>query len=283
VGVNRLQRNSAARSEVQTVPIITAARDVSRGVLLTKDDLTTQQWPKSMAPPAAAEKLDDCVGRAVLVPLVKGEPVLGSKLADKNAGRGLAAMIPHGMRAFTIRTPHVAAGVGGFILPGNRVDILLTTTGTGAGDPTGGGATTTLLQNVEVLAVAQLLDAPEENKVDPKEVSSVTLLVTPDQAAKLDLGMNKGLLHLALRNPNDDEDSNARPATMAQLRLHQDSPQPSSASVVMQTAPIGVEENTPVAGTLPSVSSDSPAKSRARSGMIHTIRGTKRDTLVVEW
>ena len=137
-------------------------------------------------------------------------------------------MIPSGMRAFTIRTPHVAAGVGGFILPGNRVDVLLTTSGSGPNDVTGGGATTTLLQNVEVLAVAQRLDAPEANKVDPKEVSSVTLLVTPDHAAKLDLGMNRGLLHLALRNPEDNEEAETRPATMSQLRLHQEPPEKAS-------------------------------------------------------
>ena len=66
---------------------------------------------------------------------------------------------------------------------------------------TGGGSTTTLLQNVEILAVDQKVDGPADNKVDSTNLRSVTLLVTPDQAAKLSLGQSKGTLHLTLRNP----------------------------------------------------------------------------------
>jgi Flp pilus assembly protein CpaB len=121
----------------------------------------------------------------------------------------------------------VAAGVGGFVRPGDKVDVLLTTTPT-AQDDTGGGVTTTLLQNVQVLAVAQRLDSLDatgkEPKFDPTDVRGVTLLVSPDQAAKLDLGMNRGILHLALRNPKDEREARTSPATLAQLRFHQEQP-----------------------------------------------------------
>ena len=76
---------------------------------------------------------------------------------------------------------------------------------------TGGGSTTTLLQNVEILAVDQKMDAPSDNKVDTKDLRSVTLLVTPQQANRLDLGQNKGMLHLALRNREDNEDFQTKP------------------------------------------------------------------------
>jgi Flp pilus assembly protein CpaB len=77
---------------------------------------------------------------------------------------------------------------------------------------------------VEILAVDQRIDAPADNKVDIKELRSVTLLVTPHQANLLDLGQNKGTLHLALRNLQDDQDSNIRPATLADLRFRHEKP-----------------------------------------------------------
>ena len=123
----------------------------------------------------------------------------------------MAALVPNGLRAFTIHTPSVASGVGGFILPGNKVDVLLTM------DGKRGSLTTTLLQNLEILAVDQRIDAPADNRIDPKQLHSVTLLVTPDQAAKLSLAQNKGSLHLALRNHKDDQLLRTSRARMAEL------------------------------------------------------------------
>ena len=71
-------------------------------------------------------KLEDAVDRAVFIPLIKDEPVLEGKLAPRERAAALAALVPKGMRAFTIQTPNVASGVAGFILPGNKVDVLLT-------------------------------------------------------------------------------------------------------------------------------------------------------------
>ncbi len=242
VGVSQL-RQPATGAPVETVPVVTASADVPRGGVLEANLVVIRHWPKALVLKDSVTKLEEATGRTVLVPLVQGEPLLESKLADKAAGRGLAALIPDGMRAFTIQTAHVAAGVGGFLLPGDRVDVLLTTSSAGRDDPTGGGATTTLLQNIQALAVGQNLEAPDSNKMDPKEIKSVTLLATPDQAAKLDLGMNKGILHLALRNPEDDREANTRPATMAQLRLHQEKP----AEAETPSGPAPAEVQQPVA------------------------------------
>ena len=78
--------------------------------------------------------------------------------------------------------------------------------------------TITLLENVEILAVDQKMDAPPDNKVDTKDLRSVTLLVTPQQANQLDLGQNHGMLHLALRNREDNKAAQTKPATPNDLR-----------------------------------------------------------------
>ena len=205
------------------LPVVTAATDLKRGQVLDAAMLQLASYRKQDVPSGALATIEEAVGRTVIIPLAAREPIEALKLANKGAGRGLAALIPNGMRAFTIQTPHVAADVGGLILPGNHVDVLLTAQ-SGNDDTTGGGMTTTLLQNVQILAVSKLLEAPEDSKPVLNDLKSVTLLVTPDQAARLDLGMNKGLLHLTLRNALDDRDADTRPATMNDLRLHQDKP-----------------------------------------------------------
>jgi pilus assembly protein CpaB len=173
--------------------------------------LRLAEYPRGMLLPGMLTKLDEALDRAVFIPLVKDEPVRDSKLAPKGVKSGMAALVPSGMRAFTILTPSVASGVGGFILPGNRVDVLLTLEGKR------GSITTTLVQNLEILAVDQQLDAPSANRVDPRQLRSVTLLVTPEQAARLGLAHNKGALHLALRNHGDDRLVHAAPVRLAEL------------------------------------------------------------------
>jgi pilus assembly protein CpaB len=222
MGVRQLV-GQAAPPTVDLVKVVVAAVVIPRGSLVTTELVKTRDYPRELLPQGAILKLEDVLDRSALATVVAGEPVLESKLSPRGQ-RGLATQIATGMRAITINT-NVAAGVAGFILPGNKVDVLLTVnSGGGTSDPTGGGATTTLLQNVEILAVDQRIEAPTENLMDSKEMRSVTLLVTPDQAAKVELGQNKGTLHLSLRNPSDNDHANARPATMTDLRFYQEPP-----------------------------------------------------------
>ncbi|HZT82504.1 MAG TPA: Flp pilus assembly protein CpaB, partial [Gemmataceae bacterium] len=188
IGIGSFYKAPTA-APVDTVPVVVAAADVPRFSTVTPDLLRTRDFPKNLVPPGALTSPEEAADRVTYAPLVKDEPILDSKLAPKGAGRGMAAAIPKGMRAFTIQTPSISAGVAGFILPGNKVDVLLTVNGR-ANDAN--ASTVTLLQGIEILAVDQLLEAPAENKVSVKELRSVTLLVTPDQAAKLNLGQNKG-------------------------------------------------------------------------------------------
>jgi pilus assembly protein CpaB len=292
VGVSQyrsLLPGPTADVEVKTVAVLVANTNVARGNVLGADQLTIEQWPENKVREGALSKQEQAIDRTAVVKLFAGDFVLERKLAPEGAGRGMSAMIPTGMRAFTIKTSHVSAG-GGFVLPGNHVDVLLTTTSR-VDDGTGGAATTTLLQNVQILAVAQLMDAPDTNKVDPKATKDVTLLVTPNQAAKLDLGMNKGMLHLSLRNSEDSLEADTRPATLAQLRFSQDRALPSSKflnNALTGFATILSAGQRRPAGELQQqsheevVSELEPVEPVRREARIRTLRGMNRGMVHVE-
>jgi pilus assembly protein CpaB len=218
IGIHQLRNTDGPAAKNETVWVVVAAENVPRFTVLTPKMLKMREFPKSLVPPGALHKAEDACKRATYAALVKEELVLDAKLAPRGAGGGMAVMIPEGMRAYTIMTPTVASGVAGFILPGNKVDVLLTVS-SGEADSTGGGSTSTLLQMVEVLAVHQRVEVPADNKVNPNEMGSVTLLVTPVQAAKLDLGQTKGRLHLTLRNPLDTVEAESNPVSWKDLRF----------------------------------------------------------------
>ncbi len=203
----------------ETVSVLVAAIGIPRYTNITPEMLKTVDLPKNQVPAGALLRIDDVIDRVVDVPLFKDEWILDAKLSAKGAGRGLAAVIPTGMRAVTIPTPNIASGVAGFILPGNKVDVLLTMHS--SGDLSRNDSTRVVLGNVEILAVDQRLEAPTANKVDAKELRSVTLLVSPEDAKKLTLGQSRGTLHLSLRNPGDKEPVNSRVSTAADLQLTQ--------------------------------------------------------------
>jgi hypothetical protein len=126
-------------------------------------------------------------------------------LLPKHFRGRLAPLIPLGMRAFTISAPGVASGVAGLIQPGNKVDVLMTS----QGDK--GPLSTTLMEDVEILAVDPRIDGPAENRADRNQLTSVTLLVTPQQTSILALAQDKGRLHLSLRGAEATQPADFRP------------------------------------------------------------------------
>lgn len=264
VGVHAV-RAKPGEQKTDTVDVVVAAADVLRGTTVDANMLKTAKWPKDMVPPGAVTSVADAVARTALFPLTKDELLLNTKLAGLNAGRGMASLIPKGMRAIAIQTLNVSSGVAGFILPGNRVDVLLTVSVAGTDDLAGGGTTTTLLQNVEILAIDSRIDAPADNRVDPKELRSVTLAVSPDDAAKLNLGQNKGTLHLSLRNPEDDLTAETHPATLAELRYTQKPANPESDSVPAPIAAAPAVELKPVVA-IAAVAPPAPTRIRTMRG-----------------
>jgi pilus assembly protein CpaB len=150
--------------------------------------------------------------------MVTDDFVFEQQLSKKG---GIAAGIPLGMRAFTIKTAQVSGAISGFLQPGDKVDVLLTIQNQ---TNTSGGATTlTLLAKVDVLAVDQSLEPTTDTK-DAKDPRSVTLLVTQAQAVKLGLGQTKGILHLTLRNGDDNLAVPETRTTLAELGFYEERP-----------------------------------------------------------
>jgi pilus assembly protein CpaB len=200
VGIASRLPQPAASAE-KTFPVVVAKVDIGRGAEVQKDQIELKE-SKDQPPEGALTTLEEAVGRVAFVPLNKGEQLFDAKLSPRGAGRGLAALIPRGMRTLTIQTPNVASAGSGLIVPGNKVDVLLIPQNTASPET---APSTTVLQNVEIWAVGPRTEAPADNKMDVKEVREFTLLVTPEQAGRLMQNQNKGMFHLALRNPDDKE------------------------------------------------------------------------------
>lgn len=194
--INRPQTAKAAAPV--TTQLVLAARDLDVGTVLKEDDIKLTPWPGAV-PQGAILKPQDVVGRGVITPIFAKEPLIESRLAPKGAGGGLAAMIPPGLRAVAVRTNEVV-GVAGFVVPGMRVDVLISGTSPRI-DGTLGTVTRTLLQNIEVLSAGQ--DFKKDNEGKPILVQVVNLLVTPEQAEQLSLASNNTTIQLVLRNPLD--------------------------------------------------------------------------------
>jgi pilus assembly protein CpaB len=195
-----LNRPQSARAAQSTVQIVVATRDIEVGTVLKEEDVKLSDWP-GVVPMGASAKTQDLVGRGVIAPIFGREPVIASRLAPKGAGGGLAAMIPPGMRAVAVRVNEVV-GVAGFVVPGMRIDVLISGSKPG-GDSGLGTVTKTLLQNLEVLSAGQDFKKDAEGK--PIQVQVVNLLVTPQQAEELSLASAQTSIQLVLRNPLDHD------------------------------------------------------------------------------
>lgn len=287
VGMNQLMRQMEAQSKLDTTTVLVVTQDVPRGGVLREEMITVREWPTKLVPAGVVTDVSKVKDRTVSVSMVKDEPILARKLIEGGMHGSLAGMIPPGMRAFTISTPHRSSGVGGFIEPGNRVDVLLTTTSQVV-DGSGGGSTTTLLQNIPILAVDEHLDTLDEKKgAQRQDVKTVTLLVTPDQANKLSLADNKGSLNLSLRHPDDEADANTAPATMADLRLYRESARNSRTALVFQQVAQAVVTGLATARPSPSATASEEVQSVVANpttpmSFIRTLRGTQSGLVRVQ-
>src|SRR5271156_2760147 len=176
--------------------VIVAADDIQVGSRVEEHDVRIARFPASGLPPGAYTKRSQVMGRGVIIPISRGEFVLPSKLAPENAGAGLPALIPPGMRAVSVRVNEVVS-VAGFVGPGTRVDVLLTGTPNGTSE----SQTTTVLQNVAVIASGQRLERNAAGEAQATPV--ITLLASPEDAERLTLASSEGKIQLVLRNPLD--------------------------------------------------------------------------------
>lgn len=178
-----------------TLQVVVAKRDLQMGTRLLPDMLETIQWPKAAAIKDPLTQMDEAVDRVIHMPVLRGEPLLRSKLAPSGEKGGLSAVLSAGQRAVTVKVNEVM-GVAGFALPGNFVDVMVNTP-----DSQNQPVSKIVLERIQVLAVAQDVSS-SENK--PRVVNAVTLLVTPQQAEQIDLARSVGTLSLVLRSQSDN-------------------------------------------------------------------------------
>ena len=257
--INAKPVNAAA--PVPTQPVVVASADLPLGAALKADDLKIVNFPKGQAPEGSYDKVNDLVGIGVTIPMVRNEVILPAKLATKEAGVGLPPVIPEGMRAVSVRVNEVI-GVAGYVLPGNRVDILATASPTDAHQDT---ITKVILANVQVLTSGTRMEQDQE-KGKPMQVTVVTLLVFPDQAERLALASTEGKIQLALRNPLDKtapDTPGIKTATLMGLAKPLTPARPSSG----KANPVPVTTSAPPAALLPTV---------------EVIRGDKRSAEVIK-
>jgi pilus assembly protein CpaB len=223
--------------------IIVATSDIPMAASLAPEDLRLAPWPVALAVEGHLEEADMAriIGRGTIFPIYANEPVLESKLAPEGSGAGLAPTIPEGMRAMSVRVNEII-GVAGFILPGSRVDVILTGTPQQGGN--GQELAKAFLENVTVQSVGQNLQRNANG--EPQTVSNVTLLVSVEDMQALALAQDTGSIRLALRNPQDLEVPDPEATEQASLFRQRNGisltsrpvPPPSAAPVVRAVQPL---------------------------------------------
>jgi pilus assembly protein CpaB len=189
-----ITQNERREAASDTVQVAAAAIDIPFGTRVEPRHVAMIQMLKGTAPEGVFPASAAVEGKIARAPIMKGEILLAGRFADQGEGSTLATVITEDMRAVSVRVNDVV-GVAGFLLPGNRVDVV---SAYRDGQQT---RSETIVQNVKVLAVDQTA-ATEKN--EPVVVRAVTLEVTPADAERLALAAERGAIQLALRNPLDD-------------------------------------------------------------------------------
>lgn len=188
---------------IELSPVVVAAAAIGYGDAVGKTALRLVEWPKEHAPDQGFGALDEVFSQGAptaLSPIAEGEPLLRSKLSGFGGDHSLAATLPSGKRAFTVRINDVS-GVAGFVTPGDQVDVLLTRR---VGDEdTGDIVAKVILQNVVVIGIDQATEAAGSDR--PRVGRTATVEVTPEEAQTLALAMQVGALSLVLRRIGSDE------------------------------------------------------------------------------
>jgi pilus assembly protein CpaB len=200
--------NAVAPKQEKTLRMVVATHDMPMGTLLKKSDLKIVNYPEKDVPKGSVFQLANAENRVLMVPLNTNEPVLQGKLSDMTTVEGVSSTIDRGYRAVSVQVTDVS-GVAGLIQPGSHVDVIFTRPGSMAE-----ATTSTILQNVKVISTGRTVAVGQT--VDPRAPKSptVTLILLPEDAQKLELAKSQGKISLSLRNPLDGAQSaNTEPVT----------------------------------------------------------------------
>ncbi len=238
-----------------TSPVVVAAVPLARGAQLQPAMLKVVNYPADAVPTGAFTSVEAAASKTALRPIAANEPVLTSKLSGAAGKSTLSADLHPGMRAISVRSSDVA-GVGGFVLPGDRVDILITRT---TGDDATSTITQALAENALVLGVDQTSDQETDKPVVAK---AVTVEVTPEQAQAISLGQSVGQVTLSLRSVSDESPLGRRVTRVADLsggapavahavvaKVRRAAPAPVRASLTQVNVTRGVETSQYPVGT----------------------------------
>lgn len=228
-------------SQVEEQPmasVIAADLPIPFGTKVESRHLKVLEMPEEYVPPGSFSSVDQVIDRVTVQPIVAGEILMQARFVDHDDGSTLAAMVAKTMRAVTVRVDDVI-GVAGFLLPGNKVDVLASRR-----EANRRATAETILRDVKVLAVDQTAAADNS---EPVIVRAVTLEVSPEQAEILVKSREEGSIQLTLRNPLDDEPV-----------------------VAHETPPPVVVEPAPAPAPRPAVQ----PRPRPRSSTVTVIRGT---------
>jgi pilus assembly protein CpaB len=205
------QKNAALGG---TTPVAVATGALTYGTELTADKIRFADYPNSALPPGSFHSLNEILPpgqkRVVLADMQPNEPILPAKISAPGQGASIAALLPAGMRATSVRINDVS-GVAGFIQPNDSVDILITRSIAGRDDQ----VTDVLMQNVRVLAIGQDAKGADGKPIQGK---TATLLVDQVGAQKLALGQQVGTLSLVLRKPGDQTNPVVETVSLNDLR-----------------------------------------------------------------
>lgn len=198
---------AAEEGALKGTHVVAAAMAIPYGTKVEGRHLKYVEIPEGVAPTGFFTSVDDVKGRVATVAISRGEILIAERFAEHDAGSTLAALVGENMRAVAVRVNDVV-GVAGFLLPGNRVDVV-------SARKTNDRrvVTETILHNIKVLAVDQTA-ATDTN--EPLIVRAVTLEVTPKQAETLVQARTEGQIQLTLRNPTQPEpEPEPEPAVVA--------------------------------------------------------------------
>ena len=228
----QFQKASTAKP-VDTEHVVVAASALPLGTRVDASNLKLIAWPAGQSVAGIFTSIDQAANRALITPVAANEMILDAKLAPKEAGAGLPAVIPQGMRAMSVAVNDVI-GVAGFVTPGTMVDVLVTGKLVGPNRGEEDTITRTILENIRVLAAGQKIEQDREGK--PQTVPVITLLVSPEDAARLAMASTQGKIQLALRNTIDSK--RVEPAAVLEANLFSGGPAPVAApkKVVVKTA-----------------------------------------------
>jgi pilus assembly protein CpaB len=243
--VYREFKQASAAPGAATQMIVVAAQPMELGTRLDPSKLKLVPWPAGQPMEGMFTSVAECTNRALVTSVAENEPILKAKLASADSGAGLSATIPEGMRAISVAVNDVI-GVAGFVTPGTMVDILVT--GQSVGGSNGSlDITRTILENIRVLAAGQKIEQDRDGK--PQTVSVITVLVNPEDAAKLTMASTQGKIQLALRNTVDTKATNP-PAVLQSNLFATASQEAPPKPVVVSSAPRKVAP-APAAPALP--------------------------------